>query len=178
MAASEALRPKLPLHQRAIDEFKELFVVTAYLFVTLAALNLMKAAVLHTHGVDYTLWGTAIVKALLLAKFVALGNAMKIGRHRDDSAPLVWPILHKALAFVVLLVVLTVAEEIVVGWFHQRSLQDSLADLFGRRLAETLAGILILLLVLIPWFAFEILAEQLGERKLVRMFFVDRNALR
>ncbi len=176
--ASDALEPKVPLHQRAINEFKELFIVTAYLFVTLAALNFMKAAVLHTHGIDYALWGTAIVKALLLAKFVAVGKAMKIGRHRDDTSPLVWPILHKALAFVVLLVILTIAEEVIVGLFHQRSLLDSLADLFGRRLTETLAGVLILLLVLIPYFAFEILAEQLGERKLVRMFFVDRNATR
>jgi hypothetical protein len=34
---------------------------------------------LHTEGVDFAPWGVAVVKALILAKFMLLGNAMKIG---------------------------------------------------------------------------------------------------
>jgi hypothetical protein len=41
-------------------------------------------------------------------------------------------------------------------------------------LEETLAGYLIMLLVLIPFFAFRVLSDTLGEGRLERMFFVDR----
>ena len=93
---------------------------------------------------------------------------------RDISGPLVWPTLRRAFAFLVLLVVLTIIEEVVVGLFHGRSIAASLGDLFGARLEETLAGYLIMLLVLIPFFAFRVLSEALGEGRLERMFFIAR----
>lgn len=150
-------------------------VLTAYLFVTIAAVNVMKAAVLHDHGVHVAYWGVAIVKAALLAKFVMLGKVLKVGEH-DPASPLVWPTLHKAFAFMVLLVVLTVVEEIVMGFFEHRSIGETMARMTGHRLTESLADILLLLLVLIPYFAFQVLAEALGEGRLVRMFLSDRHA--
>ena len=132
---------------------------------------------LHSHGVDVAYWGVAIVKAVLLAKFVAIGRALKLGEHKKIG-PLIWPTLRKSFAFLVFLIILTVVEEVLVGFFHHRTIGDSLSELFGPRLAETLANILILLLVLIPFFAFEVLADALGEGKLVRMFFVARNGER
>jgi hypothetical protein len=65
-------------------------------------------------------------------------------------------------------------EEIVVGLLHHRPAIASLGELFGPRLRETLAGYLIMLLGLIPYFAFRVLGEALGEGRLVRMFFVAR----
>ena len=76
-----------------------------------------------------------------------------------------------------LLIVLTIIEEAVVGLFHGRSIAASLGDLAGRRLEETLAGFLIMLLVLIPYFAFRVLDEVLGAGRLARMFFVAREPL-
>src|SRR4051812_9756692 len=155
-----------------MHEFKELAIISFYLYVTLGAVILMKAAVLHAEGIAFTPWGIAIVKAVVLGKFVLLGN-LAIGE-RFTTKPLIWPTLHKALAFLVLLIVLTITEEAVVGLFHGRSITASLGDLFGTRLAETLAGYLIMLLVLIPFFAFRVLSEAVGEGRLERMFFVER----
>jgi hypothetical protein len=167
--------PKPPLRVRALNEFKEMAILTVYLAVTIGSVNLMKMAVLHSNGIDVDAWGAAIIKALVLAKFILIGKAFKVGE-REDRGPLIWPVLRKAFAFLVLLLVLSTIEEIVKGWFHDRSVVDSLRDLFGARLAETGAGSLILLLVLIPYFAFEVLAEALGENRLVRAFFFDRRA--
>jgi hypothetical protein len=164
---------KATLRQRAVHEFKELAILTAYLYVTLGAVILMKAAVLHGAGVSFTPWGIAIVKALVLAKFMLIGRAMKIGE-RYTTQPLIWPTLHKSFAFLVLLVVLTIIEEVVVGLFHQQSVAASLGELTGAKLYETLAGYIIMLLVLIPYIAWGVLDEALGEGRLSRMFFVDR----
>jgi hypothetical protein len=163
---------KAPLHQRAIHEFKELVFISLYLYITLGAVILVKTAVLHAEGIEYAPWGIAIVKAVVLAKFMLLGDAMKIGV-RFGARPLIWPTLYKAFAFLVLLIILTVIEEAVVGLFHHQSIAASLSELVGPRLEETLAGYLIMLLVLIPYFAFRVLGQALGEGRLTRMFFVE-----
>jgi hypothetical protein len=163
---------KATLRQRATHEAKEFAVLAVYLYITLGAVILMKTAVLHTQGIEIAPWGIAIVKAAVLAKFMLIGHAMKLGERY--TGPLIWPTLHKAFAFLLLLAVMTVIEEVVVGWIHHRSVVASLGDLAGSRLEETLAGIFIMLLVLIPYFAFRVLGEALGEGRLVRMFFVER----
>jgi hypothetical protein len=165
---------KATLQKRATSELKEFVILTVYLYITLGAVILLKTATLHSHGIDSALWGVAIVKALLLAKFMLIGRAMKIGEGRT-TGPLIWPTLYKALAFLILLVILIILEEIVVGLFHHRSIATSLSELAGPRLEETLAGILIVLLVLIPYFAFHVLDDVLGEGTLRRMFFVNRD---
>ena len=158
--------------QRAVHELKEFAILTAYLYITLGAVILMKAAVLRDAGISFTPLGIAAVKALVLAKFMLIGKAM-IGERFNDR-PLIWPTLHKAFAFLVLLVVLVIIEEVVVGLFHHQSVAASLGELTGAKLYETIAGILIMLLVLIPYIAWGVLSEALGEGRLARMFFVDR----
>ena len=127
---------KATLRQRAEHELKELAIISAYLYVTLGAVILMKTAVLHTEGsVEFAPWGIAIVKAVVLGKFVLLGNMAHVGG-RDISGPLIWPTLRRAFAFLVLLVVLTIIEEVVVGLFHHQPIAASLGDLFGTRLGR------------------------------------------
>jgi len=171
MATETTAKATLP--QRAVHELKEVAILTAYLYVTLGAVILMKTAVLRDAGVSFTPWGIAAVKAVVLAKFMLVGRAMKIGERFTDR-PLIWPTLYKSFAFLLLLVVLTIIEEVVVGLFHNQSVAASLGELTGAKLYETLAGYIIMLLVLIPYCAIGVLSEALGEGRLARMFFVDR----
>jgi hypothetical protein len=163
---------KATLRQRTVHEFKELVILTVYLYVAIGAVILYKTGVLHGQGIGFVPWGIAVVKAVLLAKFMLIGRAMGIGERYTDR-PLIWPTLYKSFALLVLLVVLTIIEEVVVGLFHHQSIAASLGELFGPRLEETMASILILLLVLIPYCAIGVLSEALGEGRLVRMFFVE-----
>jgi hypothetical protein len=166
---------KATLQQRATHEIKELLILTVYLYITLGAVIAVKTAVLHTEGIEFAPWGVAFVKALVLAKFILIGHAVNIGE--GHTGPLIWPTLHKAVGFLLLLVILTIIEEAVVGQFHHRSIADSLGDLFGARLEETLAGYLIMLLVLVPYLAFQVLDDALGKGRLVRMFFIEREPM-
>jgi hypothetical protein len=163
--------------QRVMQELTEFAILTAYLYVTLGAVILMKVSVLRDQGIGLLPWGTAIIKAAVLAKFMLVGRAMKIGE-RYSTRPLIWPTLHKAAAFLILLVVLTIIEEVIVGLFHHQPVAASLGELTGAKLDETVAGIVILFLVLIPYFAIRMLSEELGEGVLARMFFVDRASVR
>jgi hypothetical protein len=168
---------KATLPGRAMHEVKEFAILAVYLYITLGAVILMKTAVLHSQGIEFAFWGVPAIKAVVLAKFMLIGNALKIGE-RNSTRPLIWPTMHKAFGFLVLLIIMTTIEQAVVGLFHRQSIASSLGELVGPRLEETLAGFLIMLLVLIPFFAFRILSDALGEGRLARMFFVERESMK
>ena len=170
------IHTKATLRQRGMHELKELVLISLYLYVVLGAVILVKTAVLRDQGIEFTPWGIAIVKAVVLAKFMLIGEAMKIGE-RATTSPLIWPTLKKTFALLGLLIVMTIIEEAVVGLFHHHSITASLGELFGPRLAETIAGYVIMLLVLIPYCAFRVLDVALGEGRLARMFFIERKPL-
>ena len=58
MATETTAKATLP--QRAVHELKEVAILTAYLYVTLGAVILMKATVLHDAGVSFTPWGIEV----------------------------------------------------------------------------------------------------------------------
>jgi hypothetical protein len=161
--------------QTAIDEARELAIITGYLWICLGTIVLFKSATLREYGVAPLPLGFALVKALVLAKFIMIGDVLKIGE-RYRSEPLIWPVAYRSVAFVALLAVLTAIEEVIVGLFHHRTVGASLGDLFGRHLDQTLVGYLIMLLVLIPFFAIRELSVALPEGLLRRLFFVSRSA--
>jgi hypothetical protein len=162
---------KLP--HRAVEELKEFLALTAYLYITLGSLFLLRAAILRDANISADQWGLAIVKALVLAKFMLLGRAARIGTRYKDK-PLIWPSLHMAMMFFIFLLVLTVAEEVLVGLFHHRTLSASLTHVVGWPIDVALANSLIMFLILVPYCAFKSLGEALGHNYLVRMFFVER----
>ena len=93
---------------------------------------------------------------------------------RFRNLPLIWPVLHKSFAFLLLLLVLNALEEIVVGLTHHRAMLDSLAEVGGGTLDQLIATSVVGLLILIPFFAFRALGELLGERNMVRVFLEPR----
>ncbi len=158
---------------RAAREFRHFLAIAGYLYVCFGALILLKSAVLQGHGFEPAPWGFALVKAALLAKFMMVGQALGLGRRFADR-PLIWAILHRAVVFLLLLVALSVAEHIVAGLFHGRGVVRSLQEMGGGTAFEAGATVLVLLLILLPYFAFRVLAEALGHDRLMRMLFVER----
>jgi hypothetical protein len=162
------------LREKAVGQFKELVALSAYLYVSLAAVQLFKSATLQQVGIDYSIWGIAVVKALLLAKFMLFGRDLDLGRRFRDR-PLIWPTLYHAFVFLIFLLILTTVEELLVGLLHHRALADSLAHVVGSTFFQGFAVCLVGYLVLVPYSAFMCLGEVLGERETIRLFFVSRS---
>ncbi len=162
------------LAHKAAEEFKAMLALAAYLYIGLGALLLERTALLHEVGINYTAWGGAAVKALVLAKFMLVGHALHLGeRHR--LKPLIWPTLHMALMFLILLLVLTTVEELAVGLIKHRPLAESLGDIAGTTPFMALGNLLLMFLILLPYCAFKNLGDVIGDGKLVRLFFVSRD---
>lgn len=158
--------------RRATRELKEMAALAVYLYICLGAVLMLKAAILQDVGINFTIWGIAAVKAIVLAKFMLVGRAFRLGKRFRDR-PLVWPTIYHALMFLILLVVLTTIEELIVGSVHHRSISDSLTHMVGPTVFEGIAVCLVLFLILLPYSAFICLSDVLGERETLRLFFVD-----
>lgn len=160
------------MHERLRTELRAYAVTFLYLYVCLAALLLFKTAVLREAGVAYAPFGIAAVKALILGKFVLLGEGAGLGSHRAERT-LLHSIVRKTVLFLVLLVALSVVEELVVGRVHGRSFAQTLAEYASRSGLEILATCLLMLLVLVPLMAVQEVGRALGPGRL-RSLLLDR----
>jgi hypothetical protein len=154
-------------------ELREYAVLSAYLYVCFGAIILYKTAILGGAGISFTPFGLAAVKALILGKFILLGQAVRLG-DRYDRRRIVYVIAYKALLYLLLLIVLSVLEEAVVGLIHGQTIAASLAEHLAGRLPQILATSLIMLLVLVPYLASNEVNAALGEGRLWALLFEHR----
>ena len=166
-------RSKPSLGQRIIDELWEFAICAGYLYVCFTALAYLKSAILHAHGIEFAPFGFAAVKALICAKFMSVGHMLRLGDGHKNQA-LIWPILHKSFAFLLLLIALNASEEVIVGLLHDRSITASLAEVGGGTFDQLFATSIIGLLILIPFFALRELGDVVGGHTLFRLFFEPR----
>ena len=152
--------------ERLTEELRRVAITTSYLFVCFSAVLFYRMAVLQKYGIDFAPFGLAALKALVMGKFIMLGRMTGIGDRYKDR-PLIYPVLHQSLLFLVLLIVLSLAEETIKGWFHGQSVADVLRNLGGW--LQITATALLLWLVLVPYLGFIRLAETLGEERLQKI---------
>jgi len=160
--------------ERFKTELREFVMLAGYLFVCFSALAAFKAAILKAYGVSFAPWAFAAIKALVSAKFLLIGRMFGLGDGLAHKHPLIISTLFRAFLMLLVLIVLTVIEEITMGHFRGETIADSLASIGGGTLWQVIATTVIVLLILIPWFAFRALGEVIGDKTLVRLYFEPR----
>ena len=155
-------------------ELKAYAIVSLYLYLYFVALILYGDSVLQEYGIGYAPLGLAAVKALVLGKFVLVGESMQVG-HRSRGRALIWHVLHKAIAFVALLIVLTCIEEVALSLLHHHSLHDAVAKLATLTWQRVVAMSLLGFLALAPFFGIQELARVMGAENFHRMMFGRRS---
>ena len=169
--------PRKDVKTTVAHELRELIILTAYLYVVFGAIIFYRYAVLRGVGVGAAPWGLAIIKALLVAKFVQLARAARIGE-RYQAEPLIWPTLHKSVVFLVVVWILTVIEEAIIGLIHGRSMLESVAGIGGGTALQFIATMVLTFFIFFPYFGIRCLGEVMGEHSLFRLFFVERREFR
>ena len=164
--ATDSRRPTAK--ERLREELHRYLAVSAYLYVCFAAILLYKAAILSNLGEHFLHFGLAAGKALVLGKFVLLGEAAGIGT-RAGGGSLLRRVARNSLLFLLLLIALTIVEEVIVGLVHGHSLGQAVASLADRPIPEVLASCLLMLLVLVPLVTVTELSRVLGSGALRRL---------
>jgi hypothetical protein len=160
---------KATLAQRARRELYEFLVVSTYLFICFGALIFYKASILHGEGIEFAAFGLAIVKALILGKFLLLLEAFKIGEDKKHARSALANILTKSLLFSLLLFAMTVVEELIVGRIHGQASREVLSEIAGGTWQQAVAVAILLVLILIPFFGYQEIAARLGKGKLSKL---------
>ena len=132
------------------------------------AIVLFKMAVLRDAGVAYLPLGLAAAKALILGKFVLIGEAAHVGS-RVGARTVLQRIVRRVVLLFALLIVLVVVEELLVGWFHGQPMAQTLVE-YRHRLPEVLAMLLLLLLILVPLVAVTEVSHAMGPGALRDLF--------
>ena len=155
-------------------ELKQFLLVALYMYVCFIALLLYSASITDAH-VGITRAGTALVKSLLLAKFVLLSHWLHLGE-RSRGWRGIYSVLYQALAMWAFMVLLAVIERVIETLVHGESIASVLAAFHGQVLVAALAHGLILFLVLLPYVAFRQVGADavLAGRRLNRIFFKPR----
>jgi len=149
------------LKDKLREELHKYLFLSAYLYVCFAILQLYKTTLLQDAGVHYLPLGVAAVKALIIGKFLLIGDAIR-ARLQRGPARLLRRIATRVLWLLVILILLTIAEELVVGWIHGHSIGEIASEFRARSMLELVAEVLVMGLILLPLVAATELSQALG----------------
>ena len=155
-----------------LDRMGHFLIVFAYLWLLLSVYTLHNSIRLPEWGIAAHL-GAATMKALVLAKFVLIGEHMKLGS-RAEHLPLIWIVLIKSALFAVLLIGFNLLEELLVETLRPHSGAEN-GDILLLSDPSTIVSLAIMAFVsLIPFFGIGELSKTLGETQMRKLFFQRR----
>jgi uncharacterized protein YacL len=163
--------------KKAVSGLKRFGVIFLYLWGLLAIGALHKSLILSEVGIIHYRQGLAVVNALVLAKIMFVAEELKLGEHYGRQ-PLIYAMLFKAAVYSILLAAFDIVEGLIVGYFRDRSLAESLSDVGGGTPFGIFTTTLLLFVALLPFFGFRELRDVIGESELHRLLFVKRTRLR
>jgi hypothetical protein len=177
-SAATAGAKKESLETRALHELKHYAVITLYLWVLFALFAHYKRMLLQENGINLWNQSFAIVNALIFGKVILIAQALDFGRNLKEQA-LAWIVLGKSLIFSIVLILFHIAEEAIRAWLKGLPLSTSIADFGGGTWLGLLTYAAIFFVALIPFFAFQEVAEAVGSAALRDFFFTrDRKAFK
>jgi hypothetical protein len=149
------------LTKRLVTELEKFVFITLYLWLLFALFALHKYELLKSaEGVNAWQQGFAFINAVVFAKIIMLGQALKVGRRIEKHA-LLWNVLGKSLMFSMLLIVFHVAEESIRMAIRHEAASAAYADFGGSALGVLLYAA-IFFVILFPFFAFQEASRVLG----------------
>ena len=159
---------------RIFREMVDYWFTSVYLALVFAVFTQYRRLVLAAHDIEYTDYWMPVIKALILAKVILIGEVIRLGRGLEGK-PLIYPTVYKTFVFGVFVFVFTVFEHAVRGLWQGNGLMGGVADYFGRGIHELLAGSLALFVALLPFFAIRELGRVYGAEKIRALFFSRRD---
>lgn len=147
------------------------WVYVLYLTLVFAAFTQYRRLILADAGIIYTDYWFALIKAVIFARVIMLGDAIRLGRGLDEK-PLFVPTLVKTIIFTLLVGAFTLIEHAVRGLWTGKGFLGGLADFLEKGHQELLANALIVFVAFIPFFALREIGRVMGgEGRLVDLFF-------
>jgi hypothetical protein len=159
---------KLGRKKRALDELRNFSITVIYIWVLLSVFTLHREIILANYHINYSMkFGFAFVNAVILAKFMWLGEILHAGKKASGKA-LLYSMLWNSALFAVILLVCHLLEEALVKVWHGQSFAASFSETVADP-RSIFATMLLMFVVLIPFFFAKGLIEILGKDEIKRL---------
>lgn len=146
---SEPANNESTLKERLADEFHKFIAISLYLFVCFGVVSLYDTSQSAVEESALVLLGVAFVKALVMGKFVLIGELFKPGS-RVRATTVLQRIIWQTLGLLIILVIFKILEELVVGLVHGQAVEAILSEFAERSVIGVIGPILMMLLILVP----------------------------
>lgn len=137
------------LKSRLAIELKRYAVISLYLFICFGVVLIYEASQSATKEATLLTVGIALGKALVMGKFILIGEALEPGT-RISAPTLLHRIMWRTAGMLGVLVVFKLLEELIIGLVHSRGIDELLAELTGQSWLGLLGPVLLMLLILVP----------------------------
>jgi len=161
------------IKKKIIHETKEMLLIFLYLALFFCSFTTYRGLVSDEFGISAFNYGFALVKALVLAKVILLGQYVRFAKIFDDR-PLIFPALYKVFVFSLFTLVFEVLEHFIGGFIHGKDLAGVIQEIVSTGRYELLARALMILFAFVPFFAFTEIGRVLGEGRLGVLFLKTR----
>jgi hypothetical protein len=154
--------------KRVLAELRKLSITVIYIWVLLSVFALHREIVLRSYHFSYsTKFGFAFLNAVILAKFMWLGEILHAGKKAAGKV-LLHSTLWNAALFTVILTVCHLLEEALVKVWHGNSLAASASEAVADP-RDIFATLLLVFVVLLPFFFAKGMIEILGKDEIKRL---------
>lgn len=102
--------------QKVARELKEMLALFLYLALFFCTFITYRRLIMHELGVSYFHYGFALLKALLLAKVILLGQLTRLSK-RLDERPLIVPTFYKVIVFALFTMAFEILEHAIGNLF-------------------------------------------------------------
>jgi hypothetical protein len=161
--------------KRALDELRKLSITVMYIWVLLSVFTLHREIILANYHINYSAkFGFAFINAVILAKFMWLGEILHVGTKAAGKA-LLYSMLWNSALFTVILMVCHLLEEALVKVWHGESFAAGFSETVADP-SEVFATMLLMFVVLIPFFFAKGLIEILGKDEIKKLLLEARTA--
>jgi len=158
--------------KRALDELRNLSITVTYIWLLLSVFALHREIILANHHINYPAkFGFAFMNAVILAKFMWLGEFLHAGKKAAGKA-LLYSTLWNSALFTVFLMVCHLLEEALVKVWHGQSFAASFSETVADP-RDIFAPMPVVFVVLIPFFFAKGLIEILGKDEIKRLLLKD-----
>ena len=159
--------------KRALDELRKLSITVAYMWLLLSVFTFHREIILANYHINYSAkFGFAFINAVILAKFMWLGEILHAGKKAAGKA-LLYSMLWNSALFTVILMVCHLLEEALINVWHGQSFAASFSETVADP-RDTFATMLLMFVVLIPFFFAKGLIEILGKDEIKRLLLKAR----
>ncbi len=172
---NEANTKRADWKSKAIREMTGYYMTSMYLAVFFGLFTWYRRLVLDEYQISYLHYGGSVIQALVLAKVIMVGRALRPGRRLKDH-PLIVPTVYKAVVFSIFVGIFGILEATTIGLLHGKGIAGGFEELMSAGRYELLARCMVMFVAFIPFFAFDELERVLGEGKLGKLFFRRRSA--